>query len=122
GHELLFVQGPLLGGPGPPLRVELEERVPHQLPSGHRPPFPSPDALCASRWYARHRPIAGDYRLFQRVRPLTTTPRSAQDAGMSELAQRRCEPCEGGMPPIPPERVAELQGEIDTAWQVEEGR
>jgi len=41
---------------------------------------------------------------------------------MSELAQRRCEPCEGGMPPIPPERVAELQGEIDTAWQVEEGR
>lgn len=41
---------------------------------------------------------------------------------MSELARRRCEPCEGGTPPIAPERVAELQAEIDAGWQVEDGK
>jgi 4a-hydroxytetrahydrobiopterin dehydratase len=40
---------------------------------------------------------------------------------VSDLAQRKCEACEGGTPPASPERIAELQAEIDPAWQVEEG-
>ena len=41
---------------------------------------------------------------------------------MSDLAQRKCEACEGGTPPASPERIAELQAEIDPAWEVEDGK
>jgi len=37
---------------------------------------------------------------------------------MSELASKRCVPCEGGVPPLPEERVAELLTQLD-GWSVE---
>jgi 4a-hydroxytetrahydrobiopterin dehydratase len=41
---------------------------------------------------------------------------------MGDLARRKCEACEGGTPPITPGRIAELQPQIDPAWQVEDGK
>jgi 4a-hydroxytetrahydrobiopterin dehydratase len=39
---------------------------------------------------------------------------------MADLARRKCQACEKGTPPLPPERVAELQSEIDRAWKLAE--
>lgn len=39
----------------------------------------------------------------------------------SELAQRQCEPCKGGVPPLSSERVAELLGELD-GWTDDQAR
>ena len=36
------------------------------------------------------------------------------------LADRTCEPCHGGVPPLPPARIAELAGEVPD-WTVEAG-
>ena len=41
---------------------------------------------------------------------------------IDDLAQRRCQACEGDVPPIPPEQVRELQARIDPEWKVEEGK
>ena len=41
---------------------------------------------------------------------------------MGDLARRRCVACEGGTPPVPPQRIAELQPQIDAAWEVEDGK
>ncbi len=38
---------------------------------------------------------------------------------MSELASRKCVPCRGGVPPLPPERVAELLNQLD-GWSVQQ--
>ncbi|MBS0378000.1 MAG: 4a-hydroxytetrahydrobiopterin dehydratase [Proteobacteria bacterium] len=37
---------------------------------------------------------------------------------MSELAQRRCKPCEGGTPPLPQERARALLKELDAQWKL----
>lgn len=34
------------------------------------------------------------------------------------LTQRRCQPCEGGVPPLPDDAVAELMQALDPAWQL----
>ena len=34
------------------------------------------------------------------------------------LADQKCVPCRGGVPPLQESRVAELLGEIDAAWQL----
>jgi 4a-hydroxytetrahydrobiopterin dehydratase len=42
---------------------------------------------------------------------------------MTDLAQRRCVPCEGGIPPLNPAECATRLGLIDAGWQLaEEGR
>lgn len=40
---------------------------------------------------------------------------------MAELAGRRCVPCEGGTPPLPPEVIAGLQPQVDAAWELQDG-
>ena len=35
-----------------------------------------------------------------------------------DLAQRRCEPCEGGVPPLSAEQAAELMEALDPAWSL----
>ncbi len=35
---------------------------------------------------------------------------------MSDLAKRKCKPCEGGVLPLSPERAGELLARIDPAW------
>lgn len=37
---------------------------------------------------------------------------------MSDLAQRRCEPCRGGTPPLGGEEIAPLAAQIDPEWEV----
>lgn len=37
---------------------------------------------------------------------------------MSELASKKCVPCEGGVPPLSEEKVSELLGQLD-GWSVE---
>ena len=32
------------------------------------------------------------------------------------LAERRCKPCEGGIPPLAPERAAQLLTQVSSAW------
>lgn len=61
-------------------------------------------------------------RVVQRDPPVDGWRPRVQDAAVSDLAQRKCEACERGTPSLPPERVAELQAEVDPAWQVEEGK
>ena len=39
---------------------------------------------------------------------------------MNELAERQCVPCRGGVPPLPTEKVRELQGQLD-GWEVVNG-
>ncbi len=39
---------------------------------------------------------------------------------MSELAQRRCKPCEGGTPPLTRVQAAQLLPQIDSAWVLSE--
>src|SRR5687767_9747345 len=38
-----------------------------------------------------------------------------------QLADKRCVPCEGGMPPLPQEEVERLLGQV-RGWKVEEGK
>jgi 4a-hydroxytetrahydrobiopterin dehydratase len=38
-----------------------------------------------------------------------------------ELAKKKCLPCEGGMPPLPPERVESLLSEL-RGWRVVPGK
>jgi len=35
---------------------------------------------------------------------------------MSELASRRCRPCEGGVPPLTPAEATQLLAQISSAW------
>jgi 4a-hydroxytetrahydrobiopterin dehydratase len=37
---------------------------------------------------------------------------------MSELADRECVPCKGGIPPLTPEEIRPLLAKIDAAWEV----
>jgi 4a-hydroxytetrahydrobiopterin dehydratase len=39
---------------------------------------------------------------------------------MSELAARRCKPCEGGIPPLTPEEAASLLTQISGSWVLTE--
>jgi 4a-hydroxytetrahydrobiopterin dehydratase len=39
---------------------------------------------------------------------------------VSELANRKCKPCEGGTPPLTPERAAQLLTEVSSAWSLTE--
>jgi 4a-hydroxytetrahydrobiopterin dehydratase len=36
----------------------------------------------------------------------------------SDLRKKRCEPCEGGVPPLEPNSVAELMEALDDEWKV----
>ncbi|MFQ5634011.1 MAG: 4a-hydroxytetrahydrobiopterin dehydratase [Gammaproteobacteria bacterium] len=36
----------------------------------------------------------------------------------TDLLKRRCEPCEGGVPPLEPEAVTELTAALHEAWRV----
>lgn len=38
----------------------------------------------------------------------------------SELAKKHCIPCVGGVPPLPPEKIEELLGQLD-GWSSEQG-
>ena len=37
---------------------------------------------------------------------------------MSELNQKKCVPCQGGVPPMNKDEIAELIPKIDAGWQV----
>jgi 4a-hydroxytetrahydrobiopterin dehydratase len=37
---------------------------------------------------------------------------------MSDLASRRCRPCEGGMPPLSRAQALEFMPQLDAAWQL----
>ncbi|TWT45962.1 putative pterin-4-alpha-carbinolamine dehydratase [Phycisphaerae bacterium RAS1] len=39
---------------------------------------------------------------------------------MSELAQRKCVPCQGGTPPLLPEASRTLQSQLGGGWQVQQ--
>lgn len=39
---------------------------------------------------------------------------------MSKLADKKCVPCSGGVPPLSADRVQELLGELD-GWRIEQG-
>jgi 4a-hydroxytetrahydrobiopterin dehydratase len=39
---------------------------------------------------------------------------------MSELATRRCKPCEGGIPPLSPTAAKRLLAEISSSWALTE--
>ena len=42
---------------------------------------------------------------------------------MSDLTEQKCVPCEGGIPPLPPERVTELMARLNDAWTlIEDGK
>jgi len=42
---------------------------------------------------------------------------------MSDLTEQKCVPCEGGIPPLSPERVTELMAKLNDAWAlVEDGK
>ena len=40
---------------------------------------------------------------------------------MSELAERECIPCQGGVPPLEGEELEELAEQLDNGWEVVEG-
>lgn len=40
---------------------------------------------------------------------------------VSELAQRDCEPCKGGVPPLPKSRTDELLRKLEEGWTIEQG-
>jgi 4a-hydroxytetrahydrobiopterin dehydratase len=40
---------------------------------------------------------------------------------MTELAQRKCVPCEGGVPPLPAERVQRMLAQVP-GWDIENGK
>ena len=37
---------------------------------------------------------------------------------MSELASRQCEPCKGGVPPLPPREIEPLFAQLEPGWDV----
>lgn len=37
---------------------------------------------------------------------------------MTNLAQKKCVPCEGGVPTIPPDKAAELLKELNPEWRI----
>lgn len=37
---------------------------------------------------------------------------------MTELAKKKCVPCEGGVPPLTPEQVKEYQNHVHSDWKV----
>ena len=37
---------------------------------------------------------------------------------MTELANRHCEPCRAGTPPLRQEQIARLRADLDPAWEV----
>ncbi len=37
---------------------------------------------------------------------------------MTQLAERRCEPCRAGVPPLGAEEIAPLRAQLDDAWEV----
>jgi 4a-hydroxytetrahydrobiopterin dehydratase len=37
---------------------------------------------------------------------------------MSDLASRSCVPCRGGVPPLPPDEIEPLQGQLNSEWEV----
>jgi 4a-hydroxytetrahydrobiopterin dehydratase len=39
---------------------------------------------------------------------------------MSDLATRRCKPCEGGVPPLTPGQAKDLLGQLSSAWVLTE--
>lgn len=39
----------------------------------------------------------------------------------TRLDERRCVPCEGGVPTLNPDRIQELMPHLDDGWRVEEG-
>jgi 4a-hydroxytetrahydrobiopterin dehydratase len=39
---------------------------------------------------------------------------------MSDLKDRRCQPCEGGVTPHTPEHAAELAEQLDAGWRIEQ--
>jgi 4a-hydroxytetrahydrobiopterin dehydratase len=43
------------------------------------------------------------------------------DRGMSELAEKECVPCKGGIPPLQGQALAELLNKLDNGWQVVQG-
>jgi len=53
--------------------------------------------------------------------PAPDLPDPAGQAETERLADRPCVPCRGGVPPLGPERVAQLAREI-AGWRVVEGR
>lgn len=46
---------------------------------------------------------------------------SRYDRRMSELAERECVPCRGGVPPLGGERLAELADRLGGGWRVVDG-
>ena len=40
---------------------------------------------------------------------------------MTELTHKKCQPCEKGTPPVPPERVQQLLAQV-SGWEVVEGK
>ena len=38
----------------------------------------------------------------------------------SDLADKSCEPCKGGIPPLSPERIAELRADLHADWALGE--
>lgn len=40
---------------------------------------------------------------------------------MSELSQQHCEPCQGGIPPLEPEKIQELSTQLSASWRVVDG-
>lgn len=38
-----------------------------------------------------------------------------------ELTEKKCKPCEGGMPPLTEEEVKQYRKEVNTKWEVVEG-
>jgi 4a-hydroxytetrahydrobiopterin dehydratase len=39
---------------------------------------------------------------------------------MTQLAERRCRPCDGGTPPLTPEQAGQLLAQLSTAWVLTE--
>lgn len=41
---------------------------------------------------------------------------------MTELAKKKCVPCEGGVPPLTPEQVKEYQKQVHADWTVTDNK
>jgi 4a-hydroxytetrahydrobiopterin dehydratase len=52
--------------------------------------------------------------------PLKDRRKAGRMGRMTDLVRRKCQACEEGTPPLPPERIVELQDEIDRAWDLAE--
>jgi 4a-hydroxytetrahydrobiopterin dehydratase len=46
--------------------------------------------------------------------------REEESAMTGDLAQQRCKPCEGGVPPLTAEQAAELLRALDADWSISE--